>query len=110
MDRRTTPARPDLAAAHLEGQIEADRFIEPVDKQVGHANVGTGIKRQRVEMARIDPAPERIDPLRGGFRLDLGARGEMRADALILACPAHVSAPLLGALDPAATSRVLTVD
>ena len=39
MDRRTTPARPDLAAAHLEGQIEADRFIEPVDKQVGHANV-----------------------------------------------------------------------
>lgn len=39
MDRRTTPARPDLAAAHLEGQIEAERFVEPVDKQVGHANV-----------------------------------------------------------------------
>lgn len=39
MDRRTIPARPDLAAAHLEGQVEADRFVEPVDKQVGHANV-----------------------------------------------------------------------
>lgn len=39
MDRRTTPARPDLAAAHLEGQVEAERFVEPVDKQVCHANV-----------------------------------------------------------------------
>lgn len=38
MDRRTTPARPDLAAAHLEGQVEAERFVEPVDMQVAHAN------------------------------------------------------------------------
>jgi hypothetical protein len=27
-DRRTTPARPDLAAAHLKGQVEAARFAE----------------------------------------------------------------------------------
>ena len=27
-DRRLTPARPDLAAAHLRGQVEADRFVE----------------------------------------------------------------------------------
>src|SRR5476649_2798595 len=27
-DRRLTPARPDLAAAHLKGQVEAARFAE----------------------------------------------------------------------------------
>ena len=27
-DRRLTPARPDLAAAHLRGQVEAERFVE----------------------------------------------------------------------------------
>lgn len=28
-DPRLTPARPDLAAKHLEGQVEAERFVEP---------------------------------------------------------------------------------
>lgn len=27
-DRRVTPARPDLAAAHLQGQVDAKRFVE----------------------------------------------------------------------------------
>src|ERR1700721_3993290 len=27
-DRRTTPARPDLAAKYLEGKVEAKRFVE----------------------------------------------------------------------------------
>ncbi len=31
---RLLPARPDLAAAHLEGQVEASRFVEPTDMQV----------------------------------------------------------------------------
>ncbi|MEO0819196.1 MAG: NlpC/P60 family protein [Pseudomonadota bacterium] len=29
-DRRTTPARGDLAAAHLRGRVEAERFADPV--------------------------------------------------------------------------------
>ena len=33
LDPRLTPARPDLAAAHLKGQVEATRFVEPVDWQ-----------------------------------------------------------------------------
>ncbi|MAK64852.1 MAG: hydrolase Nlp/P60 [Maricaulis sp.] len=33
LDPRLTPARPDLAAAHLKGQVEAERFVEPVDWQ-----------------------------------------------------------------------------
>jgi cell wall-associated NlpC family hydrolase len=31
---RLLPARPDLAAAHLRGEVEAKRFVEPVDMQV----------------------------------------------------------------------------
>ena len=33
-DRRLTPARPDLAAAHLRGAIEATRFVEGVAKRI----------------------------------------------------------------------------
>lgn len=33
LDNRLTPARPDLAASHLKGQVEAERFVEPVDMQ-----------------------------------------------------------------------------
>jgi cell wall-associated NlpC family hydrolase len=33
-DRRVTPARPDLAAAHLRGTIEAARFAEGVAKRI----------------------------------------------------------------------------
>lgn len=33
-DKRLTPARPDIAAAHLKGQVEADRFVEGVQRQV----------------------------------------------------------------------------
>ena len=33
-DPRTTPARPDLAAAHLKGKVEASRFVEGVRKRV----------------------------------------------------------------------------
>jgi cell wall-associated NlpC family hydrolase len=41
--KRLIPARPDLAAAHLEGSVEADRFVAPVDHQV---SVGaTAIRR-----------------------------------------------------------------
>lgn len=33
-DPRTTPARPDLAAAHLRGKVEATRFVEGVEQEV----------------------------------------------------------------------------
>jgi len=33
-DPRTTPARPDLAAAHLRGKVEAARFVEGVEQEV----------------------------------------------------------------------------
>ena len=33
-DKRLTPARPDLAAAHLEGQVEAARFVKAREMRV----------------------------------------------------------------------------
>ncbi|RTL53614.1 MAG: peptidase P60 [Bradyrhizobiaceae bacterium] len=33
-DRRLTPARPDLAAKHLEGRVQADRFVEGEECEV----------------------------------------------------------------------------
>lgn len=33
-DKRLTPARGDIAAAHLKGQVEADRFVEGKARQV----------------------------------------------------------------------------
>ncbi|GLK79325.1 C40 family peptidase [Methylopila turkensis] len=40
-DRRLTPARPDVAAAHLRGQVEALRFVEGERRRVavGHAGL-----------------------------------------------------------------------
>ena len=34
LDRRLTPARPDLAARHLEGRVEARAFVDPVAMRV----------------------------------------------------------------------------
>src|ERR1700751_3623917 len=33
-DPRVTPARPDLAAAHLRGQVQAARFVEGTEFEV----------------------------------------------------------------------------
>ena len=33
-DPRLTPARPDLAAKHLEGKVQADRFVEGMEFEV----------------------------------------------------------------------------
>ncbi|MCX7307922.1 MAG: C40 family peptidase [Afipia sp.] len=34
LDQRLTPARPDLAAKHLEGKVQAERFVEGVEYEV----------------------------------------------------------------------------
>ncbi len=38
-DPRTTPARPDLAAAHLKGKVEAQRFVEGTRRAVVRGHV-----------------------------------------------------------------------
>lgn len=51
-DRRTTPARPDLAAAHLEGKVEAERFAHG---RVAHAARGiVGLRAAPHDDASLD--------------------------------------------------------
>ncbi|HEX4272604.1 MAG TPA: NlpC/P60 family protein [Rhizomicrobium sp.] len=38
-DKRVTPARPDLAASHLKGKVEADRFVEGQALQVHRGRI-----------------------------------------------------------------------
>ncbi|MFC7053197.1 NlpC/P60 family protein [Hansschlegelia quercus] len=40
LDRRLTPARPDVAAAHLKGKVEALRFVEGERRRVAVGHVG----------------------------------------------------------------------
>jgi hypothetical protein len=47
-DRRVTPARPDLAAAHLKGRVDAERFVEGVSMEV----------KEGVVDLRRDPRPD----------------------------------------------------
>ena len=48
LDPRLTPARPDLAAAHLRGQVEAARFVEGIAREV----------RDESAPLRREPAPD----------------------------------------------------
>ncbi len=57
-DRRLTPARPDLAAAHLEGQVEAARFVKG---EAGSLILGRASLRQLPS----DGAPQDSELLRG---------------------------------------------
>jgi len=44
LDHRVTPARPDLAAAHLRGRVEAARFAEAEPRVVGVAMAPLGFR------------------------------------------------------------------
>ena len=48
-DPRVTPARPDLAAKHLEGKVPAARFVEGEEREVidAQAPVREGPRRTR---------------------------------------------------------------
>jgi cell wall-associated NlpC family hydrolase len=100
-DRRTTPARPDLAAARLRGVIEAARYVEGTPRRVVAA----------VADLRPEPRPDRsIDTqaIRGEDVLvyDLDGEGwawvELVRDGYVGWMPAEA----LGAPDPAPTHEV----
>jgi cell wall-associated NlpC family hydrolase len=57
-DLRTTPARPDLAALHLKGQVEAARFVEGSLREVGDPQAA-------VRRAPAPDAPLETEALRG---------------------------------------------
>ncbi|HLH88805.1 MAG TPA: C40 family peptidase [Xanthobacteraceae bacterium] len=100
-DPRITPARPDLAAAHLQGKVTAARFVEGIEREV-----------------RDDSAPVRREPAPDGS-LDTEALkgervtvydtneegwcwGQLAADGYVGWLPANA----LGPPGPRATHRV----
>jgi cell wall-associated NlpC family hydrolase len=52
IDRRLTPARPDIAARHLEGKVEATRFVDGVVMQIKEGVVD--VKREPRPDAPLD--------------------------------------------------------
>jgi cell wall-associated NlpC family hydrolase len=62
LDRRTTPARPDLAARHLDGLVEARSFVDPVPMRV--AAPSAPLRREPRPDAALDTEAlcgERVD-------------------------------------------------
>ena len=57
-DPRLTPARPDLAARHLEGQVEAERFVDATVCEVFDP-------RAPVRRAPVPDAPLETETLKG---------------------------------------------
>ena len=51
-DPRTTPARPDLAAQHLEGRVAAARFVSGTELEVRDAQAP--VRRQPSPEAPLD--------------------------------------------------------
>jgi cell wall-associated NlpC family hydrolase len=100
-DPRITPARPDLAAHHLKGQVEAARFVEGIEREVIDAQVPV----------RASPAPDApldTEALRGE-RVSIYEEngegwcwGQLRSDGYVGWLPANA----LRAPGPPPTHRV----
>jgi len=58
LDPRLTPARPDLAARHLEGQVEAERFVDATVCEVSDPHAP-------VRRAPVSDAPLETEALKG---------------------------------------------
>ncbi len=101
LDPRLTPARPDLAAAHLKGRVEAARFVEGIEREV----------RDESAPLRREPAPDAsldTEALRGERVTVYDSNeegwcwGQLAADGYVGWLPANA----LAAPGPAATHKV----
>ncbi|MET0221752.1 MAG: NlpC/P60 family protein [Tardiphaga sp.] len=52
MDKRLTPARPDLAAKHLEGKVDAERFVDGTELEI--ADGVTSVRRDPFAGAMLE--------------------------------------------------------
>uniref|UniRef100_Q07K46 NLP/P60 protein n=1 Tax=Rhodopseudomonas palustris (strain BisA53) TaxID=316055 RepID=Q07K46_RHOP5 len=99
-DRRLTPARPDLAAKSLEGQVDAARFIAGEDCEIVDAIAP-------LRQAPSPDAPLETEALRGERvtvyeRRDDWAWGQLNSDGYV----GYLPVDALGAVGPAPTHKV----
>ncbi|GLK68892.1 C40 family peptidase [Hansschlegelia plantiphila] len=101
LDRRITPARPDVAAAHLRGEVEALRFVEGERRRVAVGHVG-------IRRAPRSDSPLETEALFGEEvvvydELEGWAWGQLTTDDYVGYLP---SAALSAKLGPGRTHRV----
>ena len=89
-DKRITPARPDLAAAHLKGQVEAARFVEGKDYSCGVGHVG--LRRSPDPLAEQDTELLRGDRFTVYEEKNGWAWGQIAADGYVGYAPAEALA------------------
>ena len=101
LDRRLTPARPDVAAAHLKGQVEALRFVEGDRRRVavGHA----GLRRAPNPLAGLETEALYGEEVVVYDELEGWAWVQLALDGYVGYMP---SAALSADLGPGATHRV----
>jgi cell wall-associated NlpC family hydrolase len=101
LDRRLTPARPDVAAAHLAGAVEALRFVEGERRRVAVGHVG--IRRAPSPDASLETEALFGEEIVVYDELEGWAWGQLSTDGYVGYMP---SAALSAELGPGATHRV----
>ncbi len=100
-DPRTTPARPDLAAAHFRGKIQAERFVEGHLREVRDAQAP--MRREPRPDAALDTEALKGERVTVYETTDEGwCWGQLQADGYVGWLPANA----LTAPGPAPTHRV----
>jgi hypothetical protein len=101
LDPRLTPARPDLAAGHLKGRVEAARFVEGIEHEV--RDESAPLRREPRPDASLDTEALRGERVTVYESNEEGwCWGQLAADGYVGWLPANA----LAAPGPAATHRV----
>lgn len=101
LDRRITPARPDVAAAHLKGRVEALRFVEGETRRVAVGHVG--IRRAPSPDAGLETEALFGEAITVYDELEGWVWAQLETDGYVGYLP---SAALSAELGPGATHRV----
>lgn len=101
LDRRLTPARPDVAAAHLKGAVEALRFVEGDRRRVAVGHVG--IRRAPGPDAMLETEALHGEEFKVYDELEGWSWGQLGTDAYVGYLP---TAALTGDLGPGPTHKV----
>jgi hypothetical protein len=101
LDPRLTPARPDLAAAHLKGRVEAARFVEGIEREV--RDESAPLRREPAPDASLDTEALRGERVTVYETNEEGwCWGQLAADGYVGWLPANA----LATPGPAATHKV----
>jgi len=101
LDPRTNAFRPDLAAKHLQGQVEADRFVDGLQREIAQPIVD--LRRQPAHEAPLDTQALLGERITVYATSDEGwAWGQLESDGYV----GYLSANALGPPAPAPTHKV----